>query len=41
MTLIARLRKKIRDGDYEFVIPHFFEQMAEDGLIFSDIEMAI
>ena len=41
MTLIARLRKKIKDGDYEFVIPHFFEQMAEDGLIFSDIEMAI
>ena len=41
MTLIERIRKKIRDGDYEFVIPHFFEEMAADGLTFSDIEMAI
>jgi len=41
LTLIERIRKKIRDGDYEFVIPHFFEEMAADGLTFSDIEMAI
>lgn len=41
MTLIERIRKKMRDGEYEFAIPHFFEEVAEDGLIFSDIEMAI
>ena len=41
MTLIERIRKKIRDGEYEFVIPHFFEEMASDGLTLSDIEMAI
>ena len=41
MTVIERIRKKIKDGDYEFTIPHFFEEMAEDDLIFADIEMAI
>lgn len=41
MTLIERIRKKIRDGNYEFTVPHFFEEMAEDDLIFADIEMAI
>ncbi len=41
MTVIERLRKKIREGDYEFTIPHFFEEMAEDNLVFADIEMAI
>lgn len=41
MTVIERIRKKIRDGDYEFTIPHFFEEMAEDNLAFADIEMAI
>lgn len=41
MTVIERIRKKIRDGDYEFTIPHFFEEMAEDNLIFADVEAAI
>ncbi len=41
MTVIERIRKKIRVGDYEFTIPHFFEEMAEDNLAFADIEMAI
>lgn len=41
MTVIERIRKKIRDGDYEFTIPHFFEEMAEDNLALADIEMAI
>jgi hypothetical protein len=27
--------------EYEFTIPHFFEQMVEDDLIFADIELAI
>jgi len=26
---------------YEFTIPHFFEEMADDNLTFADIEMAI
>ena len=41
MTIIERIRKKIRDGDYEFAIPHFFEEMAEDDLSFADIEVVI
>ena len=41
MTIIERIRKKIRDGDYEFAIPHFFEEMAEDDLSFDDIEIVI
>lgn len=41
MTVIERIQKKIRDGDYEITIPHFFEEMAEDDLIFADIETAI
>ena len=41
MTIIERIRKKIRDGDYDFAIPHFFEEMAEDDLSFDDIEIVI
>jgi hypothetical protein len=26
---------KVLDGEYEFTIPHFFEEMAEDDLDFS------
>jgi hypothetical protein len=29
------------DGEYEFTIPHFFEEMADDNLVFPDIERAI
>ena len=31
----------MRNGEYEFAIPHFFEEMANDDLIFPDIEMAM
>jgi len=31
----------VRDGDYEFAIPHFFEEMANDDLLFIDIENVI
>lgn len=31
----------MRDGEYEFAIPHFFEEMANDDLVFADIEKAI
>ncbi len=41
MTIIEIIREKVRDQQYEFAIPHFFEEMANDGLIFADIEMAV
>jgi len=41
LTIIDRIRKKVRDQDYEFTIPHFSEEMADDQLILSDIETAI
>jgi hypothetical protein len=41
LTVIERIRKKIRDGDYEITIPHFFEEMAGDDLLLADIETAI
>ena len=41
MTIIERIKKKVHDDDYEFTIPHFFEEMAEDELVFDDIERAI
>lgn len=41
MTIIERIRKKVRDGDYEFTLPHFFEEMVQDDLILGDIETAI
>jgi len=41
LAVIDTIREKTRDQEYEFTIPHFFEQMANDDLIFADIEMAI
>ena len=41
MAVIDAIREKVRNQEYEFTIPHFFEQMANDDLIFADIEMAI
>jgi len=41
VALIQRIRAKVRDEQYEFAIPHFFEEMADDDLTFSDIECAI
>jgi len=38
---IDTIREKVRTGNYEFTIPHFFEELAEDGLIFADVEVAI
>lgn len=29
------------DGEYEFAIPHFFEEMTNDDLLFADIERVI
>lgn len=41
MSIINTIREKVLRQEYEFAIPHFFEQMAEDDLILADIEMAI
>lgn len=41
MSVIDRIRKKILSGEYEFTIPHFFEEMIADHLSFSDIKAAI
>ncbi len=41
MAIIHTIREKITRHEYEFTIPHFFEEMAEDNLTFKDIEMVI
>ena len=41
MAVIDTIREKLRKQEYEFTIPHFFEQMAEDDLILADVELAI
>jgi hypothetical protein len=33
--------EKVRNGEYEFAIPHFFEEMSNDALVFADIERVI
>ena len=35
------IREKLRHQEYEFAIPHFFEELANDELIFADIETAV
>lgn len=41
MAVIDIIREKVRNRQYEFTFPHFFEEMANDNLTFRDIEMAI
>lgn len=41
MTVLDTLREKVRNHEYEFALPHFFEEMANDGLILADIEAAM
>jgi hypothetical protein len=41
LAVIDAIRGKVRNQEYEFAVPHFFEEMADDDLIFADIEMAI
>gem|GEM_PF-4154203 len=38
---IHTIRRKVISNEYEFTIPHFFEEMANDHITFSDIERAI
>ena len=39
--MILAIQEKVRAQEYEFAIPHFFEEMAEDKLMLSDVENAI
>lgn len=41
MAIIDVIRDRVRDGEYEFAIPHFFEEMANDDLLFVDVERVI
>lgn len=41
MAVIDIIREKVRNQEYEFAIPHFFEEMENDDLIFADIETAV
>lgn len=41
MATIDKIREKLKNGEFEFAIPHFFEEMAEDYLTFADIEQTI
>jgi len=41
VAIIETIREKVRNQEYEFAIPHFFEEMANDDLSFADIEMAV
>jgi len=41
LAIIHTIREKIVEQEYEFTIPHFFEEMADDNLSLTDIEMAI
>jgi len=41
LPILDTIREKVLRQEYEFTIPHFFEQMAEDDLILADIELAI
>jgi hypothetical protein len=41
LTIIHKIREKLAKQEYEFTIPHFFEEMADENLVFADIETAI
>lgn len=41
MAAIDTIREKLSRGEYEFAIPHFFEEMADEDLILADIEHAV
>ncbi len=41
LSVIDKIRKKIINKEYEFTIPHFFEELAADDLEFADVKRAI
>ncbi len=41
LSIIGNIRKKVIEKEYEFAIPHFFEEMAADELEFADVKKTI
>ena len=41
MGEIDKIRKKVINKEYEFTIPHFFEEMAADEIEFADVKKAL
>lgn len=41
LDIIGKIRKKVNQKEYEFTIPHFFEEMANDNLDFMDVKRVI
>lgn len=41
MSIMRKIKEKVLNREYEFTIPHFFEEMTEDNLTLKDIEFAI
>ena len=41
MATLDTIRKKVRSREYEFTLPHFLQEMANDDLVSADIESAI
>ena len=41
MAIINKIRNKVLSKEYEFTVPHFFEEMYNDDLSFVDIENSI
>ncbi len=41
VATIDKIRTKFWHGDYEFAIPHFFEEMLNDQLDWADIQKVI
>lgn len=38
LAIIDLIRRKIRNREYEFAIPHFFEKMTDDDMDMFDVE---
>jgi hypothetical protein len=41
LAIIDFIRRKMRNREYEFAVPHFFEEMADDGMDMSDVESVV
>jgi len=37
LAIIHKIREKVEEQNFEFTIPHFFEEMANDNLAFADV----
>lgn len=41
LAIIDLIRTKMRNREYEFAIPHFFEEMADDDMDMLDVESVV